>query len=446
MGLMVLCLVFIPLLLFVIVMFSRGKGTHFIIALSGILFLVCTFVMFLSPNVTDINMPSLIWKIILLLTVVLIFIRSIWDKQYIISIFTFFQTIILVLFEILVSPAEPERYLYYNLRESLLLLSGAVIIVLFVPFIIYCLRKYENNANNAINKTRRFSMGFVLLLSSFAGLMAAKSMTGLFLFWQWQYISGYLLLKAFRDDEGHVSFPQIITFIQQAALTLFLLVSVVSYKMTGSLAMQDFLLGFGKVSELAALVVFISAILMGLLIPENFVPWFDSSGTVPIAGLYLIIYSLIVPYGVLLKFRPLFNRLYNGVISLMILYGSLLVFAGAYFALVSYKNRHSILSLIMCIAGLAVTTVFNNLQSGIIFLSGNPLPLLLIIAGIVLTVAYIILWISFIFTHTGQISENDEDNMLASIIPFNVNFGLMIKIGWVAVTALSLGVSLSCLK
>lgn len=442
MGFMVLCMVLVPLILFFVTMFSKGKGTYLIITVSGIFFLICTLVMFLSPNMADINMPSLLWRMISLLTVVLIFIRSIWDKQYIISIFTFFQAIILVLFEILISPAEPERYLYFNFNERLLLLSGAVVIIIFTPFIIYCLKKLENNS---LNKLRHFGMGFVLMLSSFAGLMAAKSMTGLFLFWQWQYISGYLFLRVFGQTAGAKSFPRVIIYIQQAALTLFLSVSVVAFKLTGFLSMEDFINGFGNISEFMAVVIFVSAILMGLLVPENFMPWFDSSRAVPIAGLYLIIFSLIVPYGVLLKFRPLFNNLYNGVISLMILYGSLLVFAGAYFALLFCKSRHSILSMIMCIAGLAVTTVFNKIQSGRIFLDGNPLPLLVIIAGIVLTVAYIIMWISFIFTRPGDTSECIDEHMLVSIIPFNINYGLIIKISWIAISALTLGVSLSCL-
>lgn len=443
MDLMVLCLMLVPLLLFFISMFSGGKGTRLIVAVSGIFFLICTLVMFIIPNLINVAIPVLLWRILLLLTVFFIFLRSIRDKHYIISVLTFIQAIILVLFEIIFSPGEPERFLYINYKERLLLLLGAVVIISFIPFIFYYLKKYSDNP---LDKLKQFSMGFVLLLSSFAGLISAKSMTGLFLFWQLQYISGYLLLKIFGYAEEKKTFPKIISYIQQAALVLFLSVTVVAYEITGSLAMEDFILGFGKISELMAFIIFMSAIIMGLLIPENYIPWFDSSRAVPIAGLYLIIFSLIVPYGVLLKFHPLFQELFNGAISLMVLYGSLLVFAGAYFALLYYKNRHSILSMIMCISGLAVATVFKGLQSGRDFLSANALPLLLVIAGIVLTVTYIIMRISRMFTHTSQTSGTEDIHMLTSLIPFNINLGKVIKIGWITTAALTLGVSLSCLK
>lgn len=443
MDLMVLSLVLVPLILLFIVMLSKGKGSQFIIIGSGSIFLICALVMCISPNTTSLSIPALVWKIISLLTVALIFLRSIRDKQYLISIFTFVQALILTSFEIFISPMEPERFLHFDFKDRLLLVSGAVIVLLFTPFIIYCLKKYSNNSSGEF---KQFSMGFALLLSSFAGLVSSKSMTGLFLFWQWQYISGCLFLKAFGNEEGKNAFPRIIPLIQQAALTLFLLVSVFAYRLTGSLAMQDFTYGFGKISEFTALIIFTSAILMGLLIPENYIPWFDSSRAAPIAGLYLIIFSLIVPYGVLLKFRPFFHVLSNGVISLMIVYGSLLVFSGAYFALLYYKNRHSILSIIMCISGLAVATVFNEMQPGKDFLSGSPLPVLLVIAGMVLTVAFIIMWISSIFTHTSQTSEDADDHMINSIIPFKINFRLIIKISWVTTAALTLGVSLLCLK
>lgn len=130
----------------------------------------------------------------------------------------------------------------------------------------------------------------------------------------------------------------------------------------------------------------------------------------------------------------------------MILYGSLLVFAGAYFALLYYKNRHSLLSMIMSISGLAVATVFKDLQPGMVFLTSNPLPLLLVIAGIVLAVAFIIMWISSLFTHAGKAQEAADYQVISSFIPFNINFSLLIKISYITTAALALGVSLSCLK
>ena len=76
--------------------------------------------------------PSLFWKIISPVTVFFIFLLSLRDKQYIISVFTFIQAVILVCFEIFISPEEPDIFLYFDLREKLLLVSGAVIVILFV--------------------------------------------------------------------------------------------------------------------------------------------------------------------------------------------------------------------------------------------------------------------------------------------------------------------------
>ncbi|NLX76634.1 MAG: hypothetical protein GXZ01_04570 [Clostridiaceae bacterium] len=443
MDLLMLSLVLVPLVLFFVAMLLEGKGAMLIITGTGCFFAVCSFVMSINESSAVFPVPSLFWKIISPVTVFFIFLLSLRDKQYIISVFTFIQAVILVCFEIFISPEEPDIFLYSDLREKLLLVSGAVIVISFVPFIIYCLKKYSRNSSVVL---KRFGMGFALLLSSFAGLISAKSMTGLFLFWQWQYLSGLLFLKAFEKDETKRYFPRAIPCIQQAALTLFLIVSIIAYRATGSLAMQDFAQGFGKVSEIAALVIIMSVVSMGLLIPENYVPWFDYSKAVPIAGLYLIIFSLIVPYGVLLKFRPFFHVLYRGIITLMIFYGSLLVFSGACFALLHYRNRHSILSMIMSISGLAVATVFNDVHTSRDFLSGNPLPVLMVIAGMVLTIAYIIMWISSIFTHTSQAPEICDEHVISSIIPFRMNYRLIIRISWITTTALALGVSLLCLK
>lgn len=440
MDLMVLCLVFLPLILFFIALLTKRKGSRFVVVVSASFSILCTLIMCINPNIIDVSIPSLIWEIFSLITVIFVFFCSVRDKQYIISVFTFIQALVLILFEIVSSPIKPDPFLSFNFNEKLLLVCGAVISIFFIPFIIYFSKKYGNYSPD------KFNAGFVLLLSSCAGLISAKSMLGLFLFWQWQYLSGYFLLKSYKQGQSKKTTLEIIPYLQQASLTLLLLLSVVAFKLTGSLAMQDFANGLGKISELAALVVFVSSVLMGLLIPENYITWFDSSKVMPMAGLYLIIVSLIVPYGVLQKFRPFFHTIDSGVISLMILYGSLLVFAGAYFALLYYKNRHSLLSMIMSISGLAVATVFKDLQPGMVFLTSNPLPLLLVIAGIVLAVAYIIMWISSLFTHAGKAQEAADYQVISSFIPFNINFSLLIKISYITTAALALGVSLSCLK
>lgn len=440
MELMVLCLVFLPLLLLFIAIFFKGEKIHAFTVISGFLFILCTLVLFINPGFLHINLPALLWKLLSLLTVFFIFFRSIKDKQYIISIFTLIQAFLLIIFEITHSPTEPEPYLYFNCGEKLLLMCGAFIAILFIPFIIYCSKKYYENSTD--KQIKRFIAGFIFLLSSFAGLMAAKSMSGLFLFWQWVYLSGYYLFNTYGQGERKRIFP----FIQQAILTLFMALNIITYRITGSLAMQDFSLGIGKISEIAAVIIYMSVILMGLLIPESYIFQFKSSKAASETGFYLIIVSLIVPYGVLLKFRPLFQNLHHGLISLMIIYGSLLVFTGAYFALLYRQNRQSLFSMIMCISGLGVATVFKDIQIGIDFLSGNPLPLLLVIFGIILIAAFILSRISYLFTTTNPTPETVGDRRTTAFIPFNLNFDLLIRMGWITTATLFLGVSLSCLK
>jgi len=447
MDLLALCLVFVPVVLFFVLMFTGEKSAYLITVISAVFFLLCTVALIVTPEPVILPVPSLLWRILTLATVSLIFWHSVRDKQLIISVITFIQAVILVVFEIVSLQAEPDNFLAPTLREKLLLLCGTLTILIFMPFVIYLLKKYYSGASFRI---KRFGMGILLLLSSFAGLISSNSVTGLFLFWQWQYIAGCLLLKVYGNTYGNAGaknvFLRTFPYMQQTALTLFLSAGIAAYYITGSMSMQDFR-DFGKLSEFLALIIYVTAVLMGLLIPENYVYRFDSAKAVPAAGMYLVIFSLIVPYAVLAKFRPLFHNLTGSVISLMIIYGGILVFAGAYFSLSGYRNRHSILNLIMSMSGLAVATVFKKLQSSIRFLSNNPLPLLLVIAGIVLTAAYIIMWISSIFTaHTGHTSEINEEHPVASIIPFNINFDLIIKIGYITTAALTLGVSLLCMK
>lgn len=444
MDLMLLCLIFLPLLLLLAAALVKGRKTQFTVTiLLGFLFIFFALALSVNPGFTNIHIPGLLWDLLSLLTVFFALLISIRDKHYIISLLNLIQAIILIVFRITFSPAEVEPFLNAGFSERLLLAAGAVIILFFTPFIVYCLKKY---GINSLYDLKRFNSGFILLLSSFAGLMASQSMTGLFLFWQWQYLSGYFFSKVYINDEKKGLIHGIIPYIQQIMLTLFLTVSVAAYKLAGSSAMQDFSAGFGKISELAAAVIYITAVLMGLLIPEYYIPRYISLKAATAAGMYLFIVSLIVPYGVLLKFIPLFENVHRIVISLMIFYGSLLVFSGAYFALLHYRNRNSLLSMIMSVSGLAVATVFKDLEKGSDFLSSNPVPLLLVIAGIVLTVAFIIMWISFLFTHSEQNSGTADEQVITFLIPFNINFSLLIKICWISTAALTLGVSLLCLR
>ena len=118
MDLLMLSLVLVPLVLFFVAMLLEGKGAMLIITGTGCFFAVCSFVMSINESSAVFPVPSLFWKIISPVTVFFIFLLSLRDKQYIISVFTFIQAVILVCFEIFISPEEPDIFLYSDLREA----------------------------------------------------------------------------------------------------------------------------------------------------------------------------------------------------------------------------------------------------------------------------------------------------------------------------------------
>lgn len=444
MELMVLALVFIPMILLLIALLFGGKTFRSSLIVSSVIFLVTSIVLYFYPSIIIIKFPVLFWKFFSLLTVFLIFFYSTRDKHHFISILTMFQAFMLIIFEISFSPAEPSVFLSLNHKELLLVLSGGFIIITFIPFIVYCYRKRCGDASS--KQKRRFIAGFLFMLSSFAGLISAQSMTGLFLFWQFQYISTYFFLRS--NECVHDKRTKFVPYIQQAALTLFLASNIITYEATGSLAMQNFSVGFGPMSGLTAVVIFMTIILMGLLIPEYYLLRFNFFENIPLpslTGMYLIIVSIIMPYGILRKFMPLFQNLNKGLITLFVLYGAILVFAGAYYALVYKRNKYSLNTTILCIAGLGVATSFKDYQSSADFLYSNPLSLLIVISGIVLIAAFIIEWVSYLFVHVNTVPETDEQFLPSAFFPFKVNFKLLIRIGWITTAALILGVALSCL-
>ena len=69
MELMVLGLVFIPLILLLIVLLTRGKAFYSSLIISSVIFLICSIVLYLFPNISIINFPALLWKFLSLLTV-----------------------------------------------------------------------------------------------------------------------------------------------------------------------------------------------------------------------------------------------------------------------------------------------------------------------------------------------------------------------------------------
>lgn len=73
MDLMVLCLVFLPLILFFIALLTKRKGSRFVVVVSASFSILCTLIMCINPNIIDVSIPSLIWEIFSLITVIFVF-------------------------------------------------------------------------------------------------------------------------------------------------------------------------------------------------------------------------------------------------------------------------------------------------------------------------------------------------------------------------------------
>ena len=85
--------------------------------------------------------------------------------------------------------------------------------------------------------------------------------------------------------------------------------NIIAYKGTGSLAMQNFSVGFGQASELTAVIIFMTLIIMGLLIPEYYycVITFENIPISSLTGMYLVIVSIICPMEYCLSFNHYFK-------------------------------------------------------------------------------------------------------------------------------------------
>ena len=125
MELMVLGLVFIPLILLLIVLLTRGKAFYSSLIISSVIFLICSIVLYLFPNISIINFPALLWKFLSLLTVFAIFIYSIRDKHYFISILTIFQVLMLIVLKYHLHLLNQASFYLLTVRDSLTL-SGVL--------------------------------------------------------------------------------------------------------------------------------------------------------------------------------------------------------------------------------------------------------------------------------------------------------------------------------
>jgi hypothetical protein len=199
MGFIVLGVVLGPVVLLLIsFLIPQGRASRIFVEISAVLFFLSAVYLFINPasHVDCFYLPHIVWKLIALLTTVFVFVVSLLDKHYIISVLTFIQSITLAVFEIFNSPQEAVPFLSFNYDGKVLLLAGSFIMAFFIPITLIYLKKYFSQKKSVKIQEKQIEAGILLLMAAFAGLAAANSVTGLFLFCQWMYIAiGLFLLK-----------------------------------------------------------------------------------------------------------------------------------------------------------------------------------------------------------------------------------------------------------
>ncbi|NLG89501.1 MAG: hypothetical protein GX494_09890 [Clostridiaceae bacterium] len=364
MDFVVLGVVFGPVVLLLIsFLIPQGKASRIFIEISAVLFFVTAVYLFVAPssNMFNLYIPHIVWKLITLLTAVFILVRSILDKHYIISVLAFTQSIILAVFEILNAPEEAVPFVSFNYDGKVLLVAGSCITAFFVPVTLIYLKKYFSQKKAVKKQEKQVEAGILLLMAAFAGLAAANSFTGLFLFWQWMYIAVRLILRAFQSSERKTA--AVVLVVQQAALTVWMASIPFIYQKTGSVYINSLDAGFGESRVVVAVMAFALTIVSGCLIPDKNI-WQDYfSVPAPVSGIITLIMSVLSPVAVLLKFGFLFTGLNNIILTLVIIFGSLIMAGGAYYSCVSRKAAQILQGILMSAAGWGITTVFVSRES-----------------------------------------------------------------------------------
>lgn len=114
MGFIVLGVVLGPVVLLLIsFLIPQGRASRIFVEISAVLFFLSAVYLFINPasHVDCFYLPHIVWKLIALLTTVFVFVVSLLDKHYIISVLTFIQSITLAVFEIFNSPQEAVPFL-----------------------------------------------------------------------------------------------------------------------------------------------------------------------------------------------------------------------------------------------------------------------------------------------------------------------------------------------
>jgi hypothetical protein len=350
------------LLLFVAVFVLRGKGRQgLLIGFAVLFFLTALYQLIVPMDAIRVYIPQVLWKLITLATVAVLFVTTMRDKQFIVSSLIFVQSVTLILAETLLSPDEPTVFLQFQYEGELLLVSGAFALMALLPGILSHLHR-SSSLSKSPTRNRAFFTGIFLLMAAFAGILSARSITGLFLFGQWGVLADNYFQKAFDQNRQNAKF---VLILQQSMLTIWIGASVYLNQTAGSLAMED-LSGFGSATGLVMILVLFMVLVMGRMIPEKVMARQYSSYPTSIKGLSVIMYSLLIPFSVLLKFRPLFINLDNKLAASAVFLGGILMAANAYYAGVSQHKEEILSHMVLFVSGWAFAAVFTGLE-GIFF-------------------------------------------------------------------------------
>ncbi|MBP7174814.1 MAG: hypothetical protein KBA53_01180 [Thermoclostridium sp.] len=369
--------VFVPLLMLVAaVLISPGKGHRLLAILSGILFFAISLYPLLDPAEYHwIHIPQIFWKLLTLATAAALFLLVTRDKRYGLSVLVFLQIIALVLIEILISPDEPATFLQLEAEGRLLLPAGALIIAIMVPFIVSLPQFKRSN-----RQTKAGYAGVFLWMAAFAGMLCVRSISGLYLFAQWVCLGHLFIGKAFGGPKKKSFVP----VLQQCVLTLWMVASVLICLDKGTLISE--LTGGNATAGLLSVLVLFFVLTLGKLIPEKWMSQSSSLWPVPMMGLPMLLFSLLMPFSVLLKFRPLLLHIDHKLAAPAVFIGALLMAASAYSAGLARKDEELVSHLALFVSGWGLISAFTSLE-GAFFSTGY-----MVAAALTLTFFYTCIW------------------------------------------------------
>lgn len=348
--------VFGPLIMMLASVFLlQKKGRRIVLILSGILFFFSALYQLIQPfEPLWIHVPQILWKLLALVTAAVLFLLAVRDKHYGLSVLLLIQILALILTEILLSPNEPAAFLQFGDEGKLILAAGAFIIAIMLPVVL------SHPDFQKLQQGRRAKAGYAgifLWMAAFAGILCARSITGLFLFAQWGYLGNLLLRKAFGEADKR----QLVPVLQQAVLTLWVTVSGFLYLSRGTPAISD--LAEGRVTDgLLSVVVVLFVFILGVLIPEKRTTTDNGLQPVSVMGLSMVLFSLLIPFSVLLQFRPLFLNLDHRMKAPVVFLGALLMAANAYYASTARKEEEFVSHLVLFVSGWALFSAFMGLE------------------------------------------------------------------------------------